>query len=70
MRQTERKYVELNIYESGVIMQALYEHQKRLAKDGFPTDYADELMRKITHAPIQQAQNVHSEKGMTRNEAR
>jgi len=51
-------------------MQALYEHQKRLAKDGFPTDYADELMRKITHAPIQQAQNVHSEKGMTRNEAR
>lgn len=62
MAKEEKRVLELNRYEHGVVINALNEMRNDLIGEDRPTDIVDELLLKTIDAP--------TKKGKIRNEAR
>lgn len=52
MSQTEKRVVEVDKYEYGIIVNALNDKRTELMKEERPTDAVDEVMLKVIDAPI------------------
>jgi hypothetical protein len=51
----EKKYIGLDVYEEGAVIQALNDMRTKQLAEGKPTDVENELILKIIHTPARKA---------------